>query len=222
MDFRNILKTLNLFESVEEDENKKKLPWLDKEDDAEDKDDESEDDEKSEKKEKVDESVVLQADDADAMSILDMIRLAGMQNTSPATDVAPEPITPVTPEPVAPAPAALDMGQMAQLDYNFGGDEAAQDIDADMGDDMSGDDMGIDDVGMDDDVPALPAPEEFEEDRDIEYSNTPSEKTSGMAALAAHGNDLHKDKKAYPMAARGDNPMSLEDRLTEMFKNFKA
>lgn len=47
---------------------------------------------------------------------------------------------------------------------------------------------------------------EVEEERDIEYANTPDEKTSGIDAVVTSGDDLHKSKGANPNW-QGDNSM---------------
>lgn len=50
------------------------------------------------------------------------------------------------------------------------------------------------------------AEEAVEEERDIEYANTPSEETAGIDAAVPSGNDLHKSKGANPNW-QGDNAM---------------
>jgi hypothetical protein len=47
---------------------------------------------------------------------------------------------------------------------------------------------------------------EVEEERDIEYANTPDEETAGVDAVVTSGDDLHKSKGANPNW-QGDNPM---------------
>jgi hypothetical protein len=53
-----------------------------------------------------------------------------------------------------------------------------------------------------------------DEDRDIEYTNTPREKVAPIGAAYPSGTDLHKAKKSYSdRPYRGDNPMA--DRRVE-------
>ena len=57
--------------------------------------------------------------------------------------------------------------------------------------------------------------EDLEEERDIEYANTPNEKTAPVSAAVPAGTDYHKAKKSYPKTAGGDNPMALEEENLE-------
>lgn len=50
-----------------------------------------------------------------------------------------------------------------------------------------------------------------DEERDIEYSNTPHEQTAGIDAAIPSGNDLHATKRAYKIAQPGDNPMAVAE-----------
>lgn len=183
MDFVKILNKLTLLESKEEE----KLETAEKtEVDGEDKDTDKED-----KSEKLDEAVVLSADDSDAMAILDMIRLAGIEK-------GPESAMPVTPSPMA---TAIDP---VTPDHDMGmGMDSGVDIGPEMDSDMS-----------------LDSDEELSLE-EFEYGNSPDEHISPMSAAIPSGDDLHKRKKAYHPTAGGDNPMSLEARLSEMFEAFK-
>ena len=54
--------------------------------------------------------------------------------------------------------------------------------------------------------------EPMEEERDIEYSNTPNEKIAPISASIPSGNDMHKSKKSYSdRPYRGDNPMAVKE-----------
>jgi hypothetical protein len=54
--------------------------------------------------------------------------------------------------------------------------------------------------------------EPVEEERDIEYSNTPDEKIAPVDAAYPSGNDMHKSKKSYSdKPYRGDNPMAVKE-----------
>lgn len=57
--------------------------------------------------------------------------------------------------------------------------------------------------------------EDLEEERDIEYANTPDEKVAPVSAAVPAGTDYHKAKKSYPKTAGGDNPMALEEKDLE-------
>lgn len=65
-----------------------------------------------------------------------------------------------------------------------------------------------------------PVEVEVDEERDIEYSNTPNEKISGVDAAIPSGTDLHRAKKSYSdKPYRGDNPMAVEeDALWESYE----
>jgi hypothetical protein len=61
--------------------------------------------------------------------------------------------------------------------------------------------------------------EPVEEERDIEYSNTPNEKIGPISASIPSGDDLHKSKQSYSdKPYRGDNPMAVkEDTLWKKY-----
>jgi len=61
--------------------------------------------------------------------------------------------------------------------------------------------------------------EPVEEERDIEYVNTPNEKIGPISAAIPSGNDLHKSKQSYSdKPYRGDNPMAVkEDTLWKKY-----
>lgn len=64
----------------------------------------------------------------------------------------------------------------------------------------------------------------MEEERDIEYSNTPNEKIAPISASIPSGNDMHKSKKSYSdKPYRGDNPMSVkEDAEDSLWKKYSG
>jgi hypothetical protein len=56
--------------------------------------------------------------------------------------------------------------------------------------------------------------EQVEEERDIEYANTPDEEVENVDAILHQGNDLHREKEQYAgMAKLGDNPMSTRESI---------
>jgi len=57
--------------------------------------------------------------------------------------------------------------------------------------------------------------EDLEEERDVEYANTPDEQVAPVSAAVPSGSDLHREKKAHPKVAGGDNPMALEEENLE-------
>jgi hypothetical protein len=61
--------------------------------------------------------------------------------------------------------------------------------------------------------------EPVEEERDIEYVNTPNEKIGPISAAIPSGDDLHKSKQSYSdKPYRGDNPMAVkEDTLWKKY-----
>jgi hypothetical protein len=61
--------------------------------------------------------------------------------------------------------------------------------------------------------------EPVEEERDIEYVNTPNEKIGPISASIPSGDDLHKSKQSYSdKPYRGDNPMAVkEDTLWKKY-----
>jgi hypothetical protein len=55
--------------------------------------------------------------------------------------------------------------------------------------------------------------EQVEEERDIEYANTPEEETETVDAIMHQGNDLNREKEQYADRPRaGDNPMATPAR----------
>lgn len=56
-----------------------------------------------------------------------------------------------------------------------------------------------------------------------EYANSPDEQYGDMSDAIPSGNDLHKEKGAYPKAAGGDNPMALgiAKKLESMYEDIK-
>ena len=57
--------------------------------------------------------------------------------------------------------------------------------------------------------------EDLEEEREVEYANTPDEQVAPVSAAVPSGSDLHREKKAHPKVAGGDNPMALEEENLE-------
>lgn len=69
-------------------------------------------------------------------------------------------------------------------------------------------------------VDTLAGDEAIEEERDIEYTNTPDEVVAPLASAIPSGDDLHKSKKAYAKAENGDNPMAVkEDALWNAYSS---
>jgi hypothetical protein len=62
--------------------------------------------------------------------------------------------------------------------------------------------------------------EPVEEERDIEYANTPNEKIGPVSAAIPSGTDLNRSKKQYRKEYPGDNPMAVrEETLWKSYKN---
>ena len=56
--------------------------------------------------------------------------------------------------------------------------------------------------------------ENIEEERDVEYANTPDEEVENVDAIMHQGNDLHREKEQYAgMAKLGDNPMAVRESI---------
>jgi len=56
--------------------------------------------------------------------------------------------------------------------------------------------------------------EQVEEERDVEYANTPDEEVENVDAILHQGNDLHREKEQYAgMAKLGDNPMATRESI---------
>jgi hypothetical protein len=56
--------------------------------------------------------------------------------------------------------------------------------------------------------------EQVEEERDVQYANTPDEEVENVDAIMHQGNDLHKEKEQYAgMAKLGDNPMATRESI---------
>lgn len=56
--------------------------------------------------------------------------------------------------------------------------------------------------------------EQVEEERDIEYANTPDEEVENVDAILHQGNDLNREKEQYAgMAKLGDNPMATRESI---------
>ena len=63
----------------------------------------------------------------------------------------------------------------------------------------------------------------LEEERDIEYVNTPREQIAPVDAAIPSGTDLHRSKEQYKKEYPGDNPMAVkeevEDRLWKKYNS---
>ena len=56
--------------------------------------------------------------------------------------------------------------------------------------------------------------EQVEEERDIEYANTPDEEVENVDAIIHQGDDLNREKEQYAgMAKAGDNPMATRESI---------
>ena len=56
--------------------------------------------------------------------------------------------------------------------------------------------------------------EQVEEERDVQYANTPDEEVENVDAILHQGNDLHREKEQYAgMAKLGDNPMATRESI---------
>ena len=54
-----------------------------------------------------------------------------------------------------------------------------------------------------------------DEERDIEYVNTPREQTAGPEAAFPGGTDLNRNKKQYRKEYPGDNPMAVKETIED-------
>ena len=56
--------------------------------------------------------------------------------------------------------------------------------------------------------------EQVEEERDVEYANTPDEEVENVDAIIHQGDDLNREKEQYAgMAKAGDNPMATRESI---------
>ncbi len=60
---------------------------------------------------------------------------------------------------------------------------------------------------------------QMEEERDIEYTNTPREETAGVDAAIPAGADLNRAKKQYKKEYPGDNPMAVKEE--QLWKSYE-
>ena len=82
--------------------------------------------------------------------------------------------------------------------------------------------IGITAAGLDA-LMAEPAEEELEEERDIEYVNTPREQIAPVDAAIPSGTDLHKSKEQYKKAQDGDNPMAVKEQVEDrLWKKYNS
>ena len=54
------------------------------------------------------------------------------------------------------------------------------------------------------------------------YDNTPNERVAKPEAAIANGDDMNQEKKSYPPAAGGDNPMFNEDTVVETMRRLNS
>ena len=73
-------------------------------------------------------------------------------------------------------------------------------------------------------TPAMPAMEEVPEEEPVEeeYANEPDEEYQGIEAAIPSGDDLHKEKGAYPATAGGDNPMAIDEEMWAAYQALKS
>ena len=76
---------------------------------------------------------------------------------------------------------------------------------------------------------AAPAPmaapameEEAEEEVEEEYANEPDEEVQDLEAAIPSGDDLHREKGAYPATAGGDNPMAIDEEMWAAYQALKS
>mgnify|MGYP003624369271 CR=1 FL=1 len=69
---------------------------------------------------------------------------------------------------------------------------------------------------------------EFEDEQEVdEWANSPAgvegnEEYQGIEAAIPSGDDLHREKSAYPAAAGGDNPMAIDEEMWTAYQALKA
>ena len=69
---------------------------------------------------------------------------------------------------------------------------------------------------------------EFEDEQEVdEWANSPAgvegdEEYQGIEAAIPSGDDLHREKGAYPAAAGGDNPMAIDEEMWAAYQALKA
>lgn len=61
---------------------------------------------------------------------------------------------------------------------------------------------------------------EEETDEEYDYNNSPKPETTGYSSITPAGDDLHREKGAYPKANGGDNAMTMEQQLMAEYKKF--
>lgn len=71
---------------------------------------------------------------------------------------------------------------------------------------------------------AAPAMEEVPAEAPVEeeYANEPDEEYQGLDAAIPSGDDLHKEKGAYPATAGGDNPMAIDEEMWAAYQALKS
>ena len=82
--------------------------------------------------------------------------------------------------------------------------------------------QSLDDIEfeVDDEAPCSCQDDTLEEERDIEYVNTPAEKIAPLSAAYPSGTDMHRSKKQYSSKPyRGDNPMA-ESKDDSLWKKY--
>jgi hypothetical protein len=69
---------------------------------------------------------------------------------------------------------------------------------------------------------------EFDDEEEVdEWANSPAgvegnEEYQGIEAAIPSGDDLHREKGAYPAAAGGDNPMAIDEEMWSVYQALKA
>jgi hypothetical protein len=134
----------------------------------------------------------------------DIMTLAGQSNPAPEMPMGGE-------EPMAGADgiAVVDVEPSVDAGPDVGADDTS--VMRSMIDKLNPSDDDAGDASSDD-TPSADADDsssdDDEEEKVDEYDNTPDEQVAGYDAAVPSGNDLHKEKKQYPAAQRGDNPMA--------------
>lgn len=147
---------------------------------------------------------------------IDQIKdLLGLMNKVDAP-LAPGPVAPAA---MPPMPMPTVAPEMPISIKAIGGDEPGPEMGKDPLDDL------IKKAGVAVKKPEAKPEAEKEEEADLSQmadevrdmadtlANTPAEKIAGMDAAVPSGDDLHKNKKMYPKAQDGDNPMAVETQL---------
>jgi hypothetical protein len=91
---------------------------------------------------------------------------------------------------------------------------------------------GMDEIAPETGLRAISVPQDLEsalaqgviepvdEERDIEYTNTPNEKIAPVGAAIPSGTDLNRSKKQYKKEYPGDNPMAVKEEA--LWKSYQS